>query len=86
MPHLDERLAGLVEPLAFAGELVPSHRALAERIAATWSRSPGKSGLPVIQLCGSDVAAKRAIAAVACAQLGLRLSLLSADLHTRQRR
>ncbi len=79
VPHLDERLAGLVEPLAFAGELVPSHRALAERIVATWSRSPGRSGLPVIQLCGSDVAGKRAIAASACAQLGLRLSLLSAE-------
>src|SRR5438105_2987973 len=32
-PHLDERLAGIVMPLTAGGELVPSQRAVAERLA-----------------------------------------------------
>lgn len=78
--YLDERLAGIIEPLPAAGELVPSHRALADRIAQTWSQAAGKSALPIIQLCGDEVAGKAAIAMAACAALGLNLSLLSANV------
>lgn len=77
-PHQDERLAGLVDLLPIPDSLVPSHQALAERVAATWARAASPGGLPVIQLCGDEVAGKRAIAAAACASLGLSLSALSA--------
>jgi hypothetical protein len=78
--HLDERLAGLIEPVHPPGDLVPSHRALAERIAALWSRATGRSALPVVQLCGAEAAGKRALAAAACSALGLNLSVLSAHV------
>jgi hypothetical protein len=72
--HLDERLAGVVEPLRGSGELVPSHRKLVEQIVAAWSQTP----LPVIQLCGGDVASHRTIAAAACDLLGAHLGVMSA--------
>lgn len=78
--HLDERLAGLVEPLRTSGCLVPSHLKLAERIAKTFSCAAGTSTLPIIQLCGNDAASKRAIAAAACASLGLKLNVISAGV------
>jgi hypothetical protein len=78
-PHLDERLVGLVEPLRAAGELVPSHAALAQRIAAAWSQASGRSALPVIQLCGDERPGKRAVAAAACAALGLGLNVMPAQ-------
>ncbi|HEV3468485.1 MAG TPA: ATP-binding protein [Pyrinomonadaceae bacterium] len=76
--HMDERLAGLVARLRDAGELAPSHRALAERVAALWSQSGGESAPPTVQLCGDEAADRRAVAAAACSSLGLHLGLLSA--------
>jgi ATPase family associated with various cellular activities (AAA) len=75
--HLDERLAGLVEPLHAAGELVPSHAALAQRIAAAWSQPSAR--MHVVQLCGDDLAAQRAIAAAACASAGLSAAVMKAQ-------
>lgn len=77
--HLDERLADLVEPLDGRGDLVPSHHALAERLAGAWSRAAVGSPLPVVQLCGVEVAGKRAIAAAACAALGLTPQVIYAE-------
>jgi hypothetical protein len=68
-PHLDERLVGLVEPAPSAVDLVPSHAALAERIAAAWSQASGRSTLPVIQLCGDELEAPDAARAIAVARL-----------------
>jgi ATPase family associated with various cellular activities (AAA) len=76
--HLDDRLAGLVEPVGIADELAPSQRVLAERVMQTWSNRQKISELPVVQLCGDESAAKRAIAAAACASLGLNLHQISA--------
>jgi len=76
--HVDERLAGLVEFVPQSGELVPSHQALAQRIAAGWSRTAEGRSVPIIQLCGQDVADKRAIAAGACAAAGLNLAAIPA--------
>ena len=79
--HLDERLAGLIEPVRAAGEaLVPSHRGLAERLAMTWSQASGEAPLPVVQLCGTEPAGKQAIAAAACAALGLNLNRLAGNV------
>jgi ATP-dependent 26S proteasome regulatory subunit len=73
--HLDERLAGLVEPLHQTSELAPSHRALAERIATLWSESARV--MPVVQLCGEELPDKRAIAVAACAAMRLHVGSIS---------
>jgi hypothetical protein len=75
--HVDERLAGLIEPLRVIGDLVPSHRAHGERIVQTWSRTTNAAALPVFQLCGEDTLGKRVIAAQAAGALGLNLNVLS---------
>ncbi|HEV2914386.1 MAG TPA: ATP-binding protein [Pyrinomonadaceae bacterium] len=82
--HTDERLAGLIEHLAEGSELAASHHALAERIARLWSQpdnsgsSSGGGPLPLVQLCGDEVADKRAISVAACAAMGLRVASISA--------
>ena len=75
--HLDERLVGVVEPLAAGTDLVDSQRAVAERIVATFRDRPP---WPVIQLCGSDVGAKRAVAIAACAAVGMNLHVVAAEV------
>jgi hypothetical protein len=80
--HLDERLAGIVEPLepAAADGLVPSHAAVVERIVTAWSATRGGCDTPVIQLCGPDPADCRAIATAAAKAVGLQAAVLPADL------
>jgi hypothetical protein len=78
-PALEERLQGLVEPLREPQSLPPSRAALARRMAALWARTEGPP--PLVQLCGRDRADKRAVAAAACAELGLAaVALRSADV------
>jgi hypothetical protein len=79
VPYLDERLTGTVEPLRAAPALVASHAALVRRIVASLTQAAG-GALPVVQLCSLESSDKRAIAAAACRELGLNLSLLPADL------
>jgi hypothetical protein len=74
----DERLAGLVVPLQADTTLVPSHRLVAERLAATWSRSWEEGPPMLIQLVGEEAEGKRTIAAAACAALGLGVNVLRA--------
>ena len=74
--YLDERLAGLVEPVD-DDQLVTSHQELARRIAAVLA-SPA-SPPPLIQLCGADAATRRAIAAAACRAVSLRLHAAAAE-------
>ena len=71
--HLDEALVGLLQPLPLAQDLVPSQDALALEIASTWAQVMSADELPVIQLCGSQVEGKHAVAAAACALLDLTL-------------
>ncbi len=78
VPHLDERLGGLVTSAPAPGELVPSHARIAEQLAGTWSRTFGVTEVPAIQLCGGEFADRRAIASGACAMLGLRLGIIPA--------
>ena len=73
---MDERLAGLVEKLSPPGILIPSQRALGERIAGLCSRVDGNAPLPVIQLSGHDVAMQFDLAAWACARLGIHLCMI----------
>ena len=80
LEHRDERLIGLVEPLRGTIDLVPSQYEAAERIVALWTRAANAPALPGVQVCGGEPAAKRAIAAAACAALGLNLHVMAADL------
>jgi hypothetical protein len=76
--YLDERLAGIVEPVHVPVSFAPSHRLQAERLARIWSKTASTYALPIVQLCGDDFAAKHAIAAAACSELGLNLNMVSA--------
>jgi ATPase family associated with various cellular activities (AAA)/Winged helix domain, variant len=78
VPCIDERLRALVKPLPVPDELVPSHRTLAEEVAAVWSQAASGRVIPIIELCGDEAAGKRALAAVACAFLGLQLHCIPA--------
>ena len=75
--QLDERLVGVVEPLAGGTDLVDSQRAIAEKIVATFRNRPP---WPVIQLCGGDVGAKRAVAMAASAAVGMNLHVVAAEV------
>ncbi len=76
----DERLAPLVEPLPPAGALPPSQLQLAARAAGMWTQGSA-AALPVLLLCGADRWTRRAVAAEACARLGLRaFAAAAADL------
>ena len=75
---LDARLHGLVELLSPPSELPPSQRELAQRIADFWSRSKESPAGIVINLCGNERTGKQAVAAFACATLGIQLSAIRA--------
>jgi hypothetical protein len=75
--YLDERLAGLLRPVRPPDDIAPSHVAQAHHITAAWNRSHQQ--LQVIQLCGADELAKRAVAAAGCAEVGFALYALAAD-------
>ncbi len=80
---IDEHLRGLTEPLSALGELPLSQRAVAGQVANRWSRANGQSTWPVVQLCGGELGSKRAVAAAACALLGLNLRVMSASVVPR---
>jgi hypothetical protein len=81
-PHLDERLAELVEPVEppMDEDLAASHAAVARQVVAAWSAARGRCETPLILLCGPDPGDRRAVAAAAGIALGLRTAALPADL------
>jgi hypothetical protein len=68
------------EPASASSEpyLPPSQRAIAEWIVRIWFHPQGGAGWPAIQLYGEGGANKQAIAAWACATLGLQLHVMRA--------
>ncbi|MDZ8239277.1 MAG: ATP-binding protein [Nostoc sp. ChiQUE01a] len=78
--YLDERLAGIIEPLQEVSDLVPSHQELGERVAAVWSQAHKINSLPIVQLCGNETSSKRAIAARICQLQGLSLWVMPAQV------
>jgi len=77
--HLDERLLGMLEPVEVMDNLVSSHWQVVEEIVAAWSVETNDFlSLPVLQLCGNEVASKRPIAAAACQSLDLSLYTIAA--------
>jgi hypothetical protein len=73
---LDDRLQGLIEPLARTGDLPPSQATVAERITALWAEPDEVPAL--VCLWGDDRWGMREVAAAASASLGLTLHLLRA--------
>lgn len=77
LPYQDDRLMQLIQPLFDPNTpLQPSHQHLAEQLAATWSQPTVT--LPIVQLCGLEVAEKWAIAAAGCTLVGRSLKVMSA--------
>ncbi|MFH7030522.1 MAG: hypothetical protein ACHBN1_35490 [Heteroscytonema crispum UTEX LB 1556] len=69
-------------PVAVTEDLVPSHLQLMEKMAAAWWVDIyDYLKLPILQLCGNEVASKRPIAAVACNYLELNLYADGVTLH-----
>jgi hypothetical protein len=69
---LDKQLSGIFRPLNANGALVSSHMRIAQEIAATESLAANASDtqcLPIVQLCGSEVASSREIAVHTCSLL-----------------
>lgn len=77
--HLDDRLAGLIEPMDTSGELVPSHQRLSEQIVEVWRRQNSGTKFPVVLLCGEDDWGKLSVASAAARALGLRAGLLRSE-------
>jgi ATPase family associated with various cellular activities (AAA) len=73
--YLDPRLADLLAPLSDGGDLPPSQRLVAERIARLWTAGPDP---PAIALEGDDRWARRAVVGDACRALGLTAFVLAA--------
>ncbi len=74
---IDERLRAILENPPLSPELLPSHQCVAEHVVTAWTDLRPASW-PLIQLCGQDTAAKRDVAALACARLGLDLRVITA--------
>jgi hypothetical protein len=81
VPHMDERLAGMIEPLRSidSDDLAPSHRIIADQLTAAWTTLRDDRSIPLIQLHGPDPSERRVVAAAAAAAVGLRLATISAD-------
>ncbi|HEV3037622.1 MAG TPA: AAA family ATPase [Candidatus Angelobacter sp.] len=76
--HLDERLAGLVEPVGTVEEIMPSHKTIVEQAMIAWGRRPEGAIFPAIQVYGHEFSSKTAVAAAICRELGLRLYVMAA--------
>jgi hypothetical protein len=76
--HLDERLVGLIEPIAGVEELAPSQQQLARTISLAWSRA--NTELPLLQICGADEFTRRNIATAGCAGAGLHCFAIAAEM------
>ena len=65
LSYLDRRLSSLFQPLSASTPLLPSHEAIVREIVQAWSSSVKSNGeeLPVMQLCGQEIASKHSIAA-----------------------
>jgi len=73
---LDQRLAGMVQPLQPTCSLPPSQLQQVKRMVRCWADN---HSLPVILILGGDAAAAREVASQACSQLDLHALLLRAN-------
>lgn len=80
VPHTDQRLLPLLEPLLTSEELAPSQRAVARRMNAIWADSPAGQIPPAFLLCGNEIEGKRAIAAETARAAGLDILVMPSYL------
>jgi len=81
VPHLDDRLQGLVAPAEPWDQLPASLHATAHRVTDLLARAGDQARRPLIQLHGPDRSSLIAVAAQACAEVDLTLFILrAADL------
>ena len=76
--HLDERLAGIVEPAGIVKEIMASHRTIVQHAVSGWTRNRGGGLLPILQLYGPDSTNRRAIAMAICQDIGMGMSIMAA--------
>ncbi len=79
LPYYDERVECLVEPLGPTEDFPSAYSKIAQEIEANWIDKRPEGNFPIVQLCGSEGATRRAIAANAYAKLGLRTYCLPAE-------
>ncbi len=80
---LDERLLHLLDPLATDSVTIDSHQQIVNQAIATWIHTADQEELellPVLQICGEDIASKIAIATNVCRHLKLKLYKISANI------
>jgi ATP-dependent 26S proteasome regulatory subunit len=77
VPHVDERLRGMLERVEIAADVSGSQQAQAESIARAWLDCE-PSRLPLIQICGGDSATRREVAAAACSAVCAELYAINA--------
>lgn len=81
-PCLDEKLEGIVKPIPVTVSvnlsLEPSRQRIADQLVSAWVTSIDTYTLPIVQLSGSDIVAKRNIAAAASTLVGYNLGIMSA--------
>lgn len=77
--HLDQRLEGFIRLVLPTEKLVPTYRALSDRIIDLWSQEGKATSLPGIQLRGNDSSVLQAIALDSCTRLGFGLYHISAQ-------
>ncbi len=70
--HLDERLAGLLDPVQATEALMPTQEEIACRAVSVWAQAR-RDSLPVISLCGTAGKTSRGMASLVCEKLGLTL-------------
>lgn len=75
--HLDVSLSERVQRIPVAGELVASHDQIARSVSHTLHLAVDRSEPPFVQLCGDDLASKRAIAEFACRSIGATIYRMS---------
>jgi hypothetical protein len=77
MRSMDERVRVLVDPAGRPGALLPSEQVVARQMADRLSQGNWQAAWPVVQICGSEPISRRAVAAAACALIGLNLYVMS---------
>ncbi len=81
--HLDERLLRLLEPIIANSVQIDSHQQVVTQAISTWvsaNKDHHLENLPVLQLCGDDVASKMSISSDVCNNLGLTPYKIPANL------
>lgn len=79
--HLDERLANMGVTVIKREMLVQTHMQIAAQMVNIWCLASQENEiLPILQLCGQDVASMRAIAAITCDKINHIPYLIAVEL------